>query len=357
VHEKTEVPEPPAVAGAGDALSRRHFLGLAGAGVGAAGMALASCGSSKKKAGKLKLGDSTPATTAPLAGRTVSVAVYSKNHASAPLYWQRFAPPGLKVEVKIFTSGGDMNRALEAGTLDFGLFGVYNGLIDKENGLGSKIICMVARGGIGLIARADRNINSVADLKGKSIAVPPPGGQVLILTTLLDRAGLKLDKDVKAVPLGYADHVAALQRGDVDAYIGTEPPASLSVVSGVGKRLADVTTTALGDFNSAIWASPKMLLEADLLTAAAKMQRDAAEYLSPGGQNDTAVWHDLLVTQFGYTEAVFTEVLPHIGAVWKFDDVRKGQFEAAGTVMRATGVLKKDPDYSTVYALQYQPAS
>ncbi|MGI9120926.1 MAG: hypothetical protein ACR2G7_12540 [Acidimicrobiales bacterium] len=30
------------------------------------------------------------------------------------------------------------------------------------------------------------------------------------------------------------NHAGALERGDVDAYIGTEPPVTTSVVSGVG---------------------------------------------------------------------------------------------------------------------------
>jgi len=333
------------------ALSRRRFLALAGSG--AAALALAACGSDDKGASSTK----TTAKTASLAGTAISTAVYAKNHASSPLFWQRFAPEGLKVDVKIFTSGSDMNRALQAGDLDFGLFGPYNGLIEKEQGFGSKVICMCSRNGIGLIARKDRGIESVADLKGKTFAVPPPGILVLVLNNLLDRAGLKLDRDLKAVPLGYADMPAALARGDVDAYFGTEPLATQSVLSGVGKRLADPYITGLGNFNTAIWASPKMLARPDVLTATAKMQRDAAEYLSPGGKNDPEVWKDLLVKQFGYTEQVYQEVLSNVGAEWRFDDVRKGQFEAAAKEMRATGVLKKDVDFSQVFELQYQPKS
>ena len=336
------------------ALTRRRLLGLAGAGV--VGLALAGCGDDDDGTAT-GTGESGSTEAPSLAGRTVSVAAYSKNHASSPLFWQKFAPEGLKVEVKIFTSGSDMNRAMEAGDLDFGLFGMYNGLIDREQGLRSKIICMASRQGVGFIARTDRGIDSIADLRGKTVAVPPPGIQILILTTLLERAGMQLDRDVKSVPLGYADHAAALDRGEIDAYIGTEPPASQSVVSGVGKRLADPYTTPIGDFNTAIWASPRMLEEPDLLRAATTMQRDAAEYLTPAGVNDRTVWKDLLVNQFGYTEAVYNEVLSNIGAVWRFDDTRRRQVEAAGDLMGATGVLKRDPDYSQAFALEYQPAA
>ncbi len=336
------------------ALSRRRFLSLAGAG--AAAIAFGACGSDDEK------GSGSSQTTAAgqgasLAGTSITTAVYAKNHASSPLFWQRFAPEGVKVEVKIFTSGSDMNRALQAGDLDFGLFGPYNGLIEKEEGFGSKVICMCSRNGLGIIGRKDRGVESVADLRGKTFAVPPPGILVLILNNLLDRAGLKLDRDLKAVPLGYADMPAALERGDVDAYFGTEPLATQSVLSGIGKRLADPYTTGLGNFNTAIWASPKMLARPEVLKAVTKMQRDAAEYLSPGGKNDPEVWKDLLVKQFGYSEAVYKEVLSNVGAEWRFDDARKSQFEASAKEMRATGVLKKDVDFSQVFELQHQPQS
>ncbi len=323
------------------------------AGAGAAALAVGACGSDDEQ------GKSSPGSgqEAALAGTTITTAVYAKNHASSPLFWQRFSPEGLKVDVKIFTSGSDMNRALQAGDLDFGLFGPYNGLIEKEQGFGSKVICMCSRNGIGFIARKDRGIESVADLKGKTLAVPPPGIHFLILNNLLDKAGLERDRDLKAVPLGYADHPGALERGDVDAYMGTEPLATQSVLSGVGKRLVDPYTTGLGNFNTAIWASPKMLARPELLRAATTMQRDAAEYLSPGGRNDPEVWKDLLVTQFGYTEPVYREVLSNVGAEWRFDDARKAQFEAAAREMRAAGDLKKDVDWAAVYELQHQPTS
>jgi NitT/TauT family transport system substrate-binding protein len=335
------------------ALSRRRFLSLAGAG--AAAIALAACGSDDE-------GSSSSQTTAAgqgasLAGTTITTAVYSKNHASSPLFWQRFAPEGLTVKVIIFTNPTDMNRALQAGDLDFALMGPYNTLIEKEQqGLGSKVICMCSQKGIGLVARDDRGIDSVADLKGKRFGYPPAGIHRLILPNLLKPAGLTVG-DMVLRQTAFADQPGALERGDVDAYFGTEPLVTQSVLSGVGKRLVDPYTTSLGDFNTAIWASPKMLARPDVLKAATKMQRDAAEYLSPGGKNDPAVWKDLLVTQFGYTEPVYQEVLSNIGAVWRFDEARKKQFEGAAKEMRATGDLKKDVDFSQVFELQHQPQS
>jgi NitT/TauT family transport system substrate-binding protein len=340
----------------GPDFSRRRFLGLTAAGT--AALVLAACGDDDDSTSTSGASTATSSPAKDFGGRTITTAVYAKNHASAPLLWQQFAPPGLTVKPVIVTSAGDVSRALTAGELDFGLMGPYNTVIEASNsGIPSRIIGMCSRQGIGLIARKDRGISSPADLKGKKVAVPPPGMQTLILTTALDKVGLKLDRDVTSVPLGYADQPGALERGDVDAYIGTEPQSTQSVVSGVGVRIGGIYDTPAGDINTAMWASPKNLNDPDLLTAVTRMQRDAAELLTPRGVNNPGEWHKLLVDQFGYTEPVYQAVLENIGAEWRFDDRRRSQVEGAADMMLAQGVIKTKPKVDDLLLLDYQPRS
>ena len=339
-------------------LSRRRFLGLAAGGATAAFL-LGACGDDDEAAAPAVATTNVPGQdpAKDFGGRTITTAVYAKNHASSPLFWQQFAPPGLTVKPVIVTSPADISRALAAGDLDFGLMGYYNTIIEAStSGMASKIICMCSRQGVGLIARADRGITQVADLAGKTVAVPPPGVQVLALTAALDKVGLELDRDVTAVPVAFADQRAVLERGDVDAYIGTEPGCTQSVVGGA-VRIGGVYETPAGDINTAMWAAPKNLGDADLLTAVAKMQRDAAELLTPGGVNSRPEWRKLLVEQFEYTEEVYEAVLDNVGAVWRFDDMRKAQFEGAAELMLAQGVITTKPRIDDLLLLDYQPAS
>ncbi len=330
-------------------LSRRRLLTLAGSG--AAALALSACGSSGG-------GSATTASAgrAGLAGGrkvTVRTCVYAKNHAASMLYWQRFAPAGVTVSVVPVTSTAEILQALEGGSLDFGLMSPYVPMLTQaKSGINSKVVGMVARQGFGLIGKKGE-VAAIADLKGKKIAVPPPGAQVLVLGLLLKKAGLTLGKNVTGVPLGYADHVAALTHGDVQAFIGSEPPCTKAVVDGVGVRLPGVFDTALGDLNTALWASPSALKDDELCKAVTSMQKKAAEYLTPGGVNDKKVWHDLLVTQYGFGEKVATEVLSNVGAQWQFDARRQGQFEAVGKALVTTGALAKEPDYEVLYARKY----
>jgi NitT/TauT family transport system substrate-binding protein len=67
-----------------------------------------------------------------------------------------------------------------------------------------------------LFVKPDSPIHSIADLKGKKIAVGQLGGfYSLSMTLLLKTAGLTLD-DVKLVEVGLPDMSAVLDRGDVD---------------------------------------------------------------------------------------------------------------------------------------------
>ncbi len=340
-------------------LSRRRFLALTAGG--AAGLLLNGCGNDDETATSTTSAGAVTtaaAATKDFGGREITTAVYARNHASAPLYWQRFAPPGLKVRTVIVTSAGDVSRALANGELDFGLMGPYNTLIEASTtGLRAKVIGMCSRQGIGLIGRADRGIRTVADLRGRRVAVPPPGMQTLVLTSVLDKVGLRLDRDVTSVPLGFADHPGALERGDVDAYIGTEPLCTQSVVSGVGVRIPGVYDTPAGDMNTAMWAAPRNLNDPDLLTAASKMQRDAAELLTPGGRNNPEEWRKLLVEQFEYSEPVYRSVLENMGAEWRFDEKRRSQFSGAGDLMLAGGVITSKPKIEDLLLLDFQPTS
>ncbi|MFC3688681.1 ABC transporter substrate-binding protein [Aquipuribacter hungaricus] len=339
------------------ALTRRGVLGA-----GAAGLALAACGQDEAApAGSAPAGASaTPseedAAVAPLEGGrevTVRTCVYANNHASSMLFWQQFAPEGVTVEVTPVTNTADIIAGLEGGTLDFGLMSPYVPMLTQPTGgITSKVVAMVARQGFGLVGRAGV-VESVEDLAGKKIAVPPPGAQVLVLDLLLEEAGLVLGTDVEGVPLGYADHVAALASGQVDAFMGSEPPCSQAVVDGTGVRLEGVYDTALGDLNTALWASSAILEDPEVVTLVTQLQKRAAEFMTPGGENDPEVWRSLLVDSFGFDEAVYEEVLGTVGAQWQFDETRESQFEAVGKALVETGELPAEPDYEALYAREY----
>ncbi|MGJ7442639.1 ABC transporter substrate-binding protein [Aquipuribacter sp. MA13-6] len=352
----TRIPAPSGVDPLAPArLTRRRLLGAGG--LVAGGMALAACGGSEEAdepAGSAAA--ATDGRPAPLEGDrevTIRTCVYAQNHASSMLFWERFAPEGVTIEVTPVTNTADIIAGLEGGTLDFGLMAPYVPMLTQaEGGITSKVVAMVARQGFGLVGRAGE-VETVADLAGRRIAVPPPGAQVLVLNQLLEEAGLVLGQDVEGIPLGYADHVAALAGGDVDAFMGSEPPCSQAVVDGTGVRIPGVYDTALGDLNTALWASATILQDPEVVDLTVRMQQLAAEYMTPDGENDPEVWRSLLVDSFGFDEAVYEEVLGTVGAQWRFDEARESQFEAVGELLVQTGELDTEPDNEALYAREY----
>jgi len=330
--------------------SRRSFLTAVAAGTAATW--LGAC-STREQAPAVRAGDSGALNA--LEGRVVRVATFPTNHVAGALFWPRFAPEGATVEVSTISSGTEMNLALERGDLDFATFGVVNGYAQAAEGLGSAVIGMVARQGAGLMVRSDSRFSSVEDLRGARIGIKDPSFQSLLMFGLLEDAGLNPAGDVTIVPVEWSDMPVALESGDVDAYMGTEPNPSRSVATGVGRRLVNPYTTPVGSLNSALWASKASLEDPELCRAAVELQRGAAEFLSPGGTNDPEVWRDLAVGQFGLEEPVYRELLSNVGSVWKLDDFWLKQARAAGAAMTRLGRLEREPDYDSLLITDYQP--
>lgn len=118
------------------------------------------------------------------------------------------------------------NKALEflnAGSLDLGSTAGSAALVARINGNPIKSIYVYSRPEwTALVTKPEKNISSVADLKGKSVAVTRGTDPHIFLVRALADAKLT-DKDVRFVLLQHADGRLALQRGDVDAWAGLDP--------------------------------------------------------------------------------------------------------------------------------------
>lgn len=73
-----------------------------------------------------------------------------------------------------------------------------------------------------ILAAADKNIKSVADLKGKVVNIGVPGsGQRVNAIDLFDAAGINVEKDLTAEGIKPAESASMLQDGRIDAYFYT----------------------------------------------------------------------------------------------------------------------------------------
>ncbi|WP_308169752.1 taurine ABC transporter substrate-binding protein [Acrocarpospora catenulata] len=136
--------------------------------------------------------------------------------------WLETALPNTTITWTKFDSGGDVNTAMVAGSIDIGLAGsspVTRGLSAPLN-IPYKVawIFDVIGENEALVAR---QATSIADLKGKKIATPFSSTSHYSLLAALQGAGLA-ESDVTVVDLEPPDIQAAWTRGDIDAaYVWT----------------------------------------------------------------------------------------------------------------------------------------
>lgn len=127
-----------------------------------------------------------------------------------------------KVEFTYFTGTGPaINEALSNGQLDFASYGAVPNIIGKANGLDTVILASYGGTTIFGAARPDLDIKSIADLKGKKVAIQKATIIHWGLITALKNAGLS-EKDVAIVDLKNADQLAAIAAKSVDAVFGAD---------------------------------------------------------------------------------------------------------------------------------------
>ncbi|MBZ7924322.1 ABC transporter substrate-binding protein [Ensifer adhaerens] len=127
-----------------------------------------------------------------------------------------------KVEFTYFTGTGPaINEALSNNQLDFASYGAVPNIIGKANGLDTVILASYGGTTIFGAARPDLDIKSIADLKGKKVAIQKATIIHWGLITALKNAGLS-EKDITIVDLKNADQLAAIAAKSVDAVFGAD---------------------------------------------------------------------------------------------------------------------------------------
>jgi sulfonate transport system substrate-binding protein len=158
---------------------------------------------------------------------------------------KEFAKDGIGI---VWVQSAGSNKALEflnAGSIDFGSTAGSAALVAKINGNPIKSIYVFSRPEwTALVTAKDSKITTVADLKGKRVAVTRGTDPHIFLVRALLDAGLS-EKDITPVLLQHADGKTALIRGDVDAWAGLDPMMAQAEIEDGAKlffRKADANT-------------------------------------------------------------------------------------------------------------------
>lgn len=135
-----------------------------------------------------------------------------------------FARGGFDVEVHKLTSGVQANQALAAGQVEWSAGGIESTIIAASARLAFRPYAMYAKGGdsLGLLVRRSSGIRSIADVKGKRIAVVIGTASAQGLSDVLAANGMT-DADVQRVNATFGNMGQMLLSGAVDGMAGLEP--------------------------------------------------------------------------------------------------------------------------------------
>jgi NitT/TauT family transport system substrate-binding protein len=145
-----------------------------------------------------------------------------------------FTKNGLTVDLRYFDSYTDSINALSSGVIDANSQTLNDTIASMSGGAKLKIVLVNdnSTGNDKVIAR--EGINSVADLRGKKVAVEQGTVDHYLLQLALAEAGLT-DKDIQLVPLLTDAAAAAFVAGQVDA-VGAFAPFTTTALQRPGSR-------------------------------------------------------------------------------------------------------------------------
>lgn len=136
---------------------------------------------------------------------------------------QELEKDGVKVTWTQSAGSNKANELVNSNSVDFGSTAGAAALLARTNGVPLKTVYVYSKPEwTALVVRGDSALASVAELKGKKVAVTRGTDPFFFLLRSLKEAGLS-QSDVEIVNLQHADGRAALIRGDVDAWSGLDP--------------------------------------------------------------------------------------------------------------------------------------
>lgn len=189
------------------------------------------------------------ATNAPAGAATIRLG-YVPVMIYAPLFVAQergyFSEEGLKVELTPLQGGSDSVVQLAAGNFDAAVGGAGAGLLNAAaRGVKFTIVAPMHQerpplaSPLVISAKRTGEIKSVADLKGKKVAINATGAATEYwLAEALKKANLTFD-DIQLVALPFRDVPAALANGSLDAAILGEPLATINKQKGIVSVLSD----------------------------------------------------------------------------------------------------------------------
>lgn len=187
-----------------------------------------------------------------------------------------FEDEGVKVKIEHFKSAQDRDSALQGGRLDGVITDVVAVVFSNEGGTDLKIISK-NDGDIELMAGKGSGIETLADIKGKSIGLSSNTIMEYTADRMLESAGISPDEVKKVIIPPLSTRLEMLQGGRIDAAILPQPLAGLGVKNGA--RVLASTSEVIGKAGAIAFTSESLRQNREEIKAVFRAYNRAVEYL------------------------------------------------------------------------------
>ena len=295
---------------------------------------------------------STRFSQAQAALQPVQMGIQIFTGAVATVWVQNKVPEkrGLSVEGKQMADGRSVRDAMISGQLNAGTMNITPFIVGAS-AASLTMVGVVSLGGdtVGVMAKKDAGINSIADLKGKKISVSTGSTTAnIFIQTVAPQAGLK-PGDYQLINMRPADQVAALAAGSVDALTSFEPYLTVAEKEGIGTMLMrfgqiDPNPTCLVLSPTLIEKSP------DTVQAFLKSWLDGVEFWKSNPARVAEVIHEQYASS-GYsnvTREMAESIVRQIKVEPELTPAIADHIKAEAERMKAANLIRQSPDWSKV---------
>ena len=265
---------------------------------------------------------------------------------------------GEEVEVKwtAFNAGPAEVEALFAGSIDIGYIGPVPAISANVKSNGDvQVLAGATQGGAVLIKRKDSGIENVADLAGKTVAIPQIGNtQHLCLLDLLKENGLSPVSEggeVTITAVANADVANMMERGDIDAAFVPEPWGATLLEQGAELLLDYDETYMNGQYDVAVVVARKEFMEEHPEIVEKFMEEHEAATLKivEDKENSLTKMNEELEQATGksLSEDIMNEAFERIGLNV---EVNKEALMGFGEISKEQGFIDEVPEESNLFA-------
>ncbi|MGE8396376.1 MAG: ABC transporter substrate-binding protein [Comamonas sp.] len=292
-------------------------------------------------------------TMAQAQDKVIKVGTLKLIHGITPYFYDKFTPAGYKIEVIPFETPTDGKNAVVTKSVDFGTYGLAAATLGAAAGEPVVIVAPTCNGGMAVVAGKDSGMNSFKDLKGKRVGILPGSTQEAVFNDRLKSEGMSI-KDVKSVRVSFSEMAGALERGDIDAYVGAEPGPSISVTKGVGKILEFPYGTPTGKVNMVMTTHAQTIkANPELVKVFLDIHRKASEY----AMSHRAELVQMAGSKLGFPADVANLAADNVELTWKIDEDWIARSQYYGSLMLERKQIRKLPDYSNFIVTGFNPKS